>query len=52
LCAREGETASDDLSAGDDLPVPIAGVTIPGDFVRKSAHQRVNFESVAVAGEL
>jgi hypothetical protein len=35
LCARAGETALNDLSIGDNLPVPVASRTVPGDPIRK-----------------
>jgi hypothetical protein len=35
LCLRGGETATDDFSIGDNLPVPVASRTVPGDPIRK-----------------
>jgi hypothetical protein len=35
LCARAGETALNDLSVEDNLPVPVASRTVPGDPIRK-----------------
>ena len=35
LCTREGKTAIDDFSVGDNLPVPVASRTVPGDPIRK-----------------
>ena len=40
LCARAGETAPNDLSAGDNLPVPAASRTVPGDPIRKPVFLR------------
>jgi hypothetical protein len=35
LCPRGGETAIDGFSIGDNLPVPVASRTVPGDPIRK-----------------
>ena len=35
LCLRGGETAIDVFSIGDNLPVPVASRTVPGDPIRK-----------------
>jgi hypothetical protein len=35
LGPRGGETAIDDFSVGDNLPVPVASRTVPGDPIRK-----------------
>jgi len=37
LCPRGGETAIDDFSVGNNLPIPVAGQTVPGDPIRKCA---------------
>src|SRR5262249_14031792 len=37
LCPRGGETAIDDFSVGHNLPIPVAGRTVPGDPIRKCA---------------
>jgi hypothetical protein len=35
LGTRGGETALDDFSVGDNLPVPVTSQTVPGDPIRK-----------------
>src|SRR5262249_60989260 len=37
VCPRGGETAIDDFSVGINLPIPVAGQTVPGDPIRKCA---------------
>jgi hypothetical protein len=37
LCPRGGEPAIDDFSVGHNLPIPVAGRTVPGDPIRKCA---------------